>query len=88
MKFLHKLLNHHGLVLPVPLRNNETEIGEIAMEQMELKKLQILSAKIRIDILEMLVHCGQGHLGGAMSLVETMAVLYGKQLHVDPKIRN
>ena len=33
----------------------------------------------------MLVHCGQGHLGGAMSLVETMAVLYGKQLHVDPQ---
>ncbi len=55
------------------------------MEQTQLKELQILSAKIRIDILEMLVHCGQGHLGGAMSLVETMAVLYGKQLHVDPK---
>ena len=58
---------------------------EISMEQTQLKKLQILSAKIRIDILEMLVHCGQGHLGGSMSLVETMAVLYGKQLHVDPK---
>lgn len=48
VKFLHKLLNHHGLVLPVPLRNNETEIGEIAMEQMELKKLQILSAKYEL----------------------------------------
>lgn len=55
------------------------------MEQTQLKELQILCAKVRIDIFEMLVHCGQGHLGGAMSLVETMAVLYGKQLHVDPQ---
>lgn len=55
------------------------------MEQKELKELQILCAKVRIDIFEMLVHCKQGHLGGAMSLVETMAVLYGKQLHVDPQ---
>lgn len=58
------------------------------MEQKELKELKILCAKVRIDIFEMLVHCKQGHLGGAMSLVETMAVLYGKQLHVDPQNPN
>lgn len=48
-------------------------------------ELQVLAAKVRIDILQMLQKAGSGHLGGAMSIVELMCVLYGKQLHVDPK---
>ena len=55
------------------------------MEKDELKQVKLLSAKIRLDILEMLFHRGYGHLGGSMSIVEVMAVLYGKQLHVDSK---
>ncbi len=54
------------------------------MEQQQLKDLRVFAAKIRLDVLEMLKHRGYGHLGGSMSLVETMAVLYGKQLNVDP----
>ena len=55
------------------------------MEKEELERLQRLSAKIRIDILEMLLHRGYGHLGGSMSLVELMSVLYGSQLTYDCK---
>lgn len=55
------------------------------MDKQELAKLTLLSAKIRRDILEMLEHCGSGHLGGSMSIVELMSVLYGKHLRYDPK---
>lgn len=55
------------------------------MEKNELKNLKLLAAKIRLDVLEMLYHRGYGHLGGSMSIVELMSVLYGKQLHIDPK---
>lgn len=55
------------------------------MEANKLNELKLLCANVRIDILEMLMKFGQGHLGGSMSCVELFAVLYGKQLNVDPK---
>ena len=55
------------------------------MEANKLKELKLLCANVRIDILEILMKFGQGHLGGSMSCVELFAVLYGKQLNVDPK---
>ena len=55
------------------------------MEANKLKELKLLCANVRIDILEMLMKFGQGHLGGSMSCVELFAVLYGKQLNFDPK---
>ena len=54
------------------------------MDKIELKNLKVLAAKIRLDVLEMLEHRGYGHLGGSLSIVEVMAALYGKYLHVDP----
>ena len=51
------------------------------------KNLKLLAAKIRLDVLEMLMHRGYGHIGGSMSIVELFAVLYGKHLNVDPKIQ-
>lgn len=54
------------------------------MDKVELKELELLAAKIRLDVIELLKHRGYGHLGGSMSIVELMAVLYGKVLHVDP----
>ena len=50
------------------------------MEKAELKQLEVLAAKIRYDVLDMLKHRTYGHLGGSLSIVELMAVLYGKQL--------
>ena len=40
--------------------------------------------EIRRETLKMLLHRGFGHLGGAMSIVETLAVLYSN-MKVDPK---
>lgn len=53
------------------------------MEAQERTELKILSAKIRLDILKMLKHTGYGHLGGSLSIVELMSVLYGKHLRYD-----
>lgn len=46
--------------------------------------LKPFCAQVRIDILQMLEHVGQGHLGGSMSIVELLAVLYHRHLHIDP----
>src|SRR5574337_233063 len=43
---------------------------------------------IRLDTLKMLQHMGYGHLGGSMSIVELLAVLYGKQMAIDPSNPN
>ena len=55
------------------------------MNQEQKHDLELLAAKIRLDVLKMLQHRGYGHLGGSLSIVELMSVLYGKQLHIDPK---
>ena len=48
------------------------------MEQKQAVNLELFAAKIRLNVLEMLYHRGYGHLGGSMSIVELMSVLYGK----------
>lgn len=53
------------------------------MDEKQLQQLKVLSAKIRCDILKMLEKRGYGHLGGSLSIVELMSVLYGKQLRYD-----
>lgn len=53
------------------------------MDKQKETELKLLAARIRLDILEMLKHRGYGHLGGSLSIVELMSVLYGKQLHVN-----
>ena len=55
------------------------------MNEKELKGLKLLSANIRLDVLKMLKNLGYGHLGGSLSIVELMSVLYGKQLRYDAK---
>lgn len=48
----------------------------------ELKKLAI---EIRIETLKMIGHLGFGHIGGALSIADTLAVLYGAQMKYDPR---
>lgn len=51
----------------------------------KLLELKEFAKNIRIQTLEQLASRGFGHLGGAMSIVEILAVLYGDQLRHDPK---
>lgn len=49
------------------------------------KEIKKFAKRIRIDVLKMLVNLGFGHFGGSLSVVETLAVLYGAVMKVDPK---
>ena len=58
------------------------------MEQQEIKKLQAFATRIRIAALEAIHSIGSGHVGGAMSIADVLAVLYGREMRVkadDPK---
>ncbi|MBC1522128.1 transketolase [Listeria aquatica] len=43
--------------------------------------LNKFAARIRKDVLAMLLKRGYGHVGGSLSIVELLAVLYGKQMN-------
>lgn len=51
-------------------------------EELLVKKLAI---EIRMETLNMLSKHGFGHVGGSLSVVDAIAVLYGKQMKYDPK---
>ena len=49
-----------------------------------IKDMERFAAQIRLETLKELGHLGFGHVGGAMSIVETLAVLYGGVMKIDP----
>jgi transketolase len=50
----------------------------------KVAELEAFAKKIRIETLEQFVARGFGHLGGSMSIVEIVAVLYGAEMRYDP----
>jgi Transketolase, N-terminal subunit len=46
-------------------------------------ELRVFAEEIRLETVEMLANLGFGHIGGAMSIVETLAVLYGSRMNID-----
>jgi transketolase len=46
--------------------------------------LELLAARLRADVINMLHHAQAGHPGGSMSAVEILAALYFRVLRVDP----
>ena len=55
------------------------------MERGEVRELKIFGAKIRMASLEAIHSVGSGHVGGALSIADVLAVLYGRELRVDPQ---
>ena len=51
-------------------------------KEMELKRLAL---KIRIGLVEAIGARGFGHIGGSLSIADLLAVLYGSEMHYDPK---
>ena len=51
------------------------------------ESIQELAWKIRNNVLDMTFHAGVegGHIGGAFSSAEILAVLYGSEMNIDPK---
>jgi transketolase len=50
----------------------------------EKKELDLLAAHIRLESILSMASFGGGHVGGVLSLAETVAVLYGKVLRYNP----
>lgn len=55
------------------------------MQKEEKKKLRIFSKQIQMKTIETIASIGIGHVGGALSIADLLAALYGKQMKVDPK---
>ena len=47
--------------------------------------LKEVSKDIRCDIMTCIGHLGVGHIGGCLSIVEALAVLYFEAMNIDPK---
>lgn len=57
---------------------------EQAVSSMTDEELRLMAARIRRSALEMVYRATSGHLGGSLSLCEILAVLYFRELRVDP----
>lgn len=55
------------------------------ISQEKIKELKALALNIRIETLKAIGTLGFGHLGGAMSIADAIAVLYGGTMNIDPK---
>lgn len=49
------------------------------------KDVRVFAEEIRVETLKEFAHLGFGHVGGAMSIIETLAVLYGGEMRIDPQ---
>ncbi|MHB9093785.1 MAG: transketolase [Eubacteriales bacterium] len=50
-----------------------------------ITEMEKFAVRIRIETIKEIGNLGFGHLGGAMSIVDTLAVLYGGVMNIDPK---
>jgi transketolase len=55
------------------------------LEQKQLKELEDFALEIRKKTIYMIGKLGVGHIGGALSIVEVLALLYGHEMRYDPK---
>ena len=54
------------------------------LDQKQLKDLEIYAAEIRLGAMDAMSTFKMGHVGGAMSIADVLAVLYGCEMNVDP----
>ncbi|HZK53314.1 MAG TPA: transketolase [Desulfosporosinus sp.] len=55
------------------------------MNNLQKNNWEQFAINIRIETLRAIGHLGFGHVGGSMSIVDTLAVLYGGVMKVDPQ---
>ena len=51
---------------------------------MEISEIKVFAAKIRLETVKQIGRRGFGHLGGALSVADALAVLYGGVMNIDP----
>lgn len=55
------------------------------MSRPDFAKIKRFGADIRIETIKALAHAGFGHIGGAMSIVDVLSVLYGEVMNIRPE---
>lgn len=50
-----------------------------------MKDMNTICKEIRCDLVKCIAHLGVGHIGGCLSLVDVLGVLYFEEMNVDPK---
>ena len=55
------------------------------MDQKEVKALKAFALRIRLAALDAIHSIGSGHVGGALSIADALAVLYGREMNVRPE---
>ena len=55
------------------------------MTDNEIRELKKFAARIRLETVKQIAKRGFGHIGGALSIVDALAVLYGGVMKIDPK---
>ena len=55
------------------------------MKSSEKKALQAFAVRIRMALVEAIHSIGSGHVGGALSIADVLAVLYGREMNVRPE---
>lgn len=55
------------------------------MEQLASSSTTLLAKNIRINVLNMITTARAAHIGSCLSIVDILAVLYGKIMRIDPK---
>lgn len=55
------------------------------MSKDDLKELEVKAKEIRIKTIDSIGFLGVGHIGGAMSIVELLTILYYRKMKIDPK---
>lgn len=55
------------------------------LDKNRVEELRTFATQIRLETMKAFKARGFGHVGGAMSIVETLAVLYGEIMNIDPK---
>jgi len=57
----------------------------MSKKTVDVKKLEEIAHRTRINVVKMIAKSGIGHLGGSVSIAEILAVLYFHELNIDPK---
>jgi len=63
-------------------------MDNLIKENIDNKEIDLLKAKatqVREDLIDMFYHSGKGHIGGSLSVVDILVVLYFLIMRVDPK---
>ncbi|WP_058952954.1 transketolase [Clostridium tyrobutyricum] len=55
------------------------------LSESKIKELKRFAVEIRMETMKAIGNFGAGHVGGAMSMVEVLSVLYGEVMKYDPK---